>query len=134
MHVHPCPGARPQALTRVGAIRLWDTGITWRNVEKSNNSYDWSKFDAAVRNAEALGATEILYTLGMTPRWAAANPDSKGALYGSGLQQPPEVQAYYLDYLRAVATRYKGRITAYQVWNEANLGTSTPAPRPSWHS
>ncbi len=129
MHVNSLSGGAPKALTRVGAIRLWDTGITWRNVEKSNNSYDWSKFDAAVRNAEALGATEILYTLGMTPRWAAANPDSKGALYGAGSNSHPKSNSYYLDYLRAVATRYKGRITAYQVWNEANLGifyTGTP--------
>jgi hypothetical protein len=105
----------------VGAIRLWDAGVAWRDVEIADDVYDWNALDAAVDNAHRLGATEVLYTLGSTPRWAAANPNSRYGLYGPGSNSHPRSDRLYLDYLRAVAERYGPRITAYQVWNEANL-------------
>jgi hypothetical protein len=113
------PGTLP--VGTVGAIRLWDAGVTWREVETSDNEYNWVKLDAAVRNARALGAREILYTLGSTPQWAASDPNSKLGLYGPGSNSHPKSNAYYTDFLKVVAARYKGLITAYQAWNEANL-------------
>lgn len=120
-HVSRIAEGVPSGLTRVGAIRLWDAGVQWRQVETARGVFDWTALDAAVANAEALGAREILYTLGSTPQWAATDRDSEHALYGPGSNSHPRRAGYYLDYLRAVATRYRGRITAYQVWNEANL-------------
>jgi hypothetical protein len=105
----------------VGSIRLWDSGVTWREIETADNQYNWGPLDAAVDNARRAGAREVLYTLGSTPRWAASDPNSKFALYGPGSNSHPRSDNLYLDYLRDVANRYKGRITAYQVWNEANL-------------
>ena len=120
-HVASLPSGAPQTLERVGAIRLWDTGVTWRDVEYANNKYNWGPLDAAVNNARALGASEVMYTLGSTPRWAASNPNSKLGLYGPGSNSHPKANSYYTDYLKAVAQRYGSRITSYQVWNEANL-------------
>ncbi|MGB8022161.1 MAG: hypothetical protein WCF04_13100 [Candidatus Nanopelagicales bacterium] len=120
-HIGSISQGTPPALPKLGAVRLWDSRVTWREVEVANNEYRWAKLDAAVRNARALGAREILYTLGSTPRWAASNPNSKLALYGPGSNTHPKSDNLYLDYLKAVAKRYKGRITSYQVWNEANL-------------
>ena len=120
-HVGSIASEKPSNLARVGSIRLWDSGVTWREVEFADDQYDWAKLDAAVDNAQALGASEIMYTLGSTPQWAASDPDSKGSLYGPGTNSHPADNAYYTDYLKAVATRYKGRITSYQMWNEANL-------------
>jgi hypothetical protein len=34
---------------------------------------------------------------------------------------PPQNLNHFTDFLTAVATRYKGRIQAYQIWNEPNL-------------
>jgi hypothetical protein len=73
-----------------------------------------------VAHARAAGATEIMYTLGNTPRWAASDPNSKHGLYGPGSNSPPAKNSYYTDFLKAVASEVKG-ITAFQVWNEANL-------------
>jgi hypothetical protein len=120
-HVASIASGAPAGLARVGAIRLWDAGVTWREVEVADNTYDWTRLDAAVANARALGASEIMYTLGSTPRWAASDPNSKRGLYGPGSNSHPKYDSYYLDFLRAVATRYRGQITSYQVWNEANL-------------
>ena len=113
------PGTLP--VGTVGAIRLWDAGVTWREVEIEDNKYDWTRLDAAVANARKLGAQEILYTLGSTPRWAASDPNSTLGLYGPGSNSHPKSNSLYTDYLKEVAARYKGLITAYQVWNEANL-------------
>lgn len=120
-HVASIAAGKPATLPTLGAVRLWDSGVTWKQVEIADNKYDWSRLDAAVANARALGAREILYTLGSTPRWAASDPNSTLGLYGAGSNSHPRSNALYTDFLKAVASRYKGRITAYQVWNEANL-------------
>ncbi len=74
-----------------------------------------------MENARALGASEVMYTLGSTPQWAASDPNSKLGLYGPGSNSHPASNSYYTDFLKAVAERYGSDITSYQVWNEANL-------------
>jgi hypothetical protein len=107
------------APARAGAIRLWDAGVAWRELEPAQGQVDWARMDAAVQRAEATGATEIVWVHGSTPAWAALDPQAPG-LYGPGTSSAPDEQAY-LDILRQVAQRYRGRITAYQAWNEANI-------------
>jgi len=119
-HVASIGSPSPQAPSTLRAVRLWDAGVSWKNVEYADNKYDWSRLDRAVANAKALGAQEILYTMGSTPSWAASDPNSKLALYGEGSNSHPRSNTLYTDYLKAVATRYPA-ITAFQVWNEANL-------------
>jgi hypothetical protein len=46
------------------------------------------------------------------PEWARA---------GCSMQGPPENLEDFATFLQALATRYKGKIAAYQVWNEPNL-------------
>jgi hypothetical protein len=101
------------------SVRLWDAGVRWDEVEPARGQYRWDDLDAAVANAEASGATDILYVLGSTPRWAARNPDEPG-LYGPGTTSLPAQTSDFVDFTRQVAKRYEGRITAYQIWNEAN--------------
>jgi hypothetical protein len=120
-HVGSIASGTPSTLPKAGAIRLWDSGVSWKHVEVADNVYDWSRLDAAVANARALGAQEILYTLGSTPQWAASDPNSKYGLYGPGSNSHPKSNALYTDFLKDVAARYRGLITAYQAWNEANL-------------
>jgi hypothetical protein len=102
-----------------GAVRLWDSGVAWRELEPVQGQVDWARMDAAVQRAQATGATEIVWVHGSTPAWAALDPQAPG-LYGPGTSSAPDEQAY-LDILRQVAERYRGRITAYQAWNEANI-------------
>ncbi len=93
--------------------------MAWRKLEPRRGKYDWAAMDRAVALARQTGAREVLWVHGSTPRWAAKDPDAPG-LYGPGTSSPPKTKAY-LETLRRVAKRYKGRITAYQVWNEANI-------------
>lgn len=117
-HVAGLATAAPTTVT-LTSVRLWDSGVRWDQIEKAPDRYDWTALDAAVTNAETAGATDIMYVLGSTPRWASRSPDLPG-LYGPGSTALPTDPEDYLDFLREVATRYKGRITSYQIWNEAN--------------
>jgi len=110
-------GATPSV--SVSAVRLWDSGVRWDQIETSKGVYNWAALDRAVSAAERAGADEILYVLGSTPKWAASK-FSNVDLYGPGTASLPKKSSYYLKYAKAVAQRYKGRITSYQIWNEAN--------------
>lgn len=110
-------GAAPRV--SVNAVRLWDSGVRWDQIEATKGAYDWAALDRAVDAAERAGAQEILYVLGSTPKWAASTFSSVD-LYGPGTASLPKKSSYYLKYAKAVAKRYKGRITSYQIWNEAN--------------
>jgi hypothetical protein len=66
---------------------------------------------------------ELLLTLGMTPQWASSQPTKvpEGFLaYGKGAQAPPVRIEDWREYIRTVATRYKGKIRYYEIWNEPN--------------
>ncbi len=118
-HVAGIASGTPAGL-RLGAIRIWDSGVSWRQLEPAQGQLDLEPLKAVVRHARDAGATEIMYTLGNTPRWAASDPNSKLGLYGPGSNSHPAKNSYYTDFLKAVATQVPG-ITAFQVWNEANL-------------
>jgi len=105
--------------SRAGSVRLWDAGVSWRELEPVAGQIRWELMDAALAEAQATGAQEILWVHGSTPAWAALDPEAPG-LYGPGTSSAPDQEAY-LAFLREVAQRYRGRITSYQVWNEANV-------------
>ena len=112
-----------------GSLRLWDNATSWTNIETSKGVFDWTNLDRAVSNANQNGVTDFLMVLSGTPTWATnqRNPISLPAPNASGV---PANMADWDDWVRAVATRYKGQITNYQPWNEANLKTfytGTPA-------
>jgi hypothetical protein len=114
---------------KFGSLRLWDNDTTWANIETSKGVFDWTTLDNAVANAEKNGLDDILMVLSGTPAWATdqRNPAALPRPDASGM---PRSLSDWDDWVRAVATRYKGRINNYQPWNEANLTTfftGTPA-------
>ena len=102
----------------VGTVRLWDSGVTWRDIEPSNGVFDFSRLDAQVDSARANGA-RVLLVLGQTPRFHATKPGRRGS-YGPGAASMP-TKASWTRYVTTVVKRYKGRGVDYQVWNEANV-------------
>lgn len=92
----------------------------WRQVEPKRGEYNWPAFDIALDNTEKWGAQEILFTFCGTPQWAAskvADPDAE--VFGPGSTAAPKDLADFEAFARAVVRRYKGRIGAYETWNEA---------------
>ncbi len=102
----------------VGYTRLWDTETTWKDLEPTAGNFDWRKLDKQIQVAQALNA-RVMLVLGQTPSWAGSTPQS----------MPTDIGAWR-TYVREVCRKYGASISAYEVWNEANLPTfwtGTPA-------
>jgi Glycosyl hydrolase catalytic core len=102
----------------VGAVRLWDTGVTWRDVETSNGVFDFSRLDAQVASARSHNA-RVLVVLGQTPRFHTSRPNAASYI-APGASSAPSLTAWKA-YVTKVVRRYKGRGVDYQIWNEANV-------------
>jgi hypothetical protein len=74
----------------------------------------WNKYDQIVDLAEKYNL-KIMARLSTPPAWSRALTDTVGTF------APPDNIGDYGDFVEAVATRYQGRIPAYQIWNEANI-------------
>jgi len=120
LEVAPEVVGRP--LARAGMHRLWDMKVTWRDVNPERGRFDWTLLDQRVQQARAAGA-RVLLVLGMTPQWAAADPNAGDPRWGAGSASPPSDIQDWTAYVDAVVSRYGSQIAAYEVWNEANLKT-----------
>lgn len=108
-------------LPGVGSVRLWDTDTTWRVLNPRPGKYAWATLDARVAQAQAQGHT-VLLVLGATPTWAAESlSDQDASWLGPGSAAAPTDLEDWRAFVKATARRYKGKIEAYQVWNEPTL-------------
>ena len=70
MHVEGAEaGAWPSA--PFGALRLWDNGTAWSQIELEPGVYKWDNLEGVLENAQSKGMTDILMVLGTTPEWNA---------------------------------------------------------------
>lgn len=106
--------AWPQGM--VDSVRVWDADTRWADLEPRRGDYRFQRLDAYVRSAREHGAS-VLMVLGSAPPWAAARPAEMGP-YGPGSQSEPADLDAWEDYVATLAARYKGRIAAYELWNE----------------
>ncbi|HET8969499.1 MAG TPA: hypothetical protein VFN19_00450 [Candidatus Nanopelagicales bacterium] len=110
-------GASPRS--GVGTVKLVSSGAEWRTVEATKGTHNFDPLDRAVANARAAGARDIDVLIGGTPLWAAKRVLSTDRIPGYG--STPKRFGDYKRFVTALAKRYKGRISSYQVWAEANL-------------
>jgi hypothetical protein len=121
MHYHEGPIHTPYLPELApGYLRLWDDHVAWAHLEPKKGQFDFARLDAIV--AHAPPDMRIILVLGQTPGWATSRPETKGA-YGPGSAFMPRDIQDWRDYIHAVATRYKGRIKYFEVWNECNWRT-----------
>lgn len=94
-------------------------GFAWREIEGSGKGqFDWSVTDRIVQQVEEVGGLRLIVRLDSDPTW------SSGRSYPNPqdiIMSPPSNLQDYADFCYAVASRYRGRIAAYQIWNEPNL-------------
>lgn len=105
--------------TAVGSVRIWDTGTTWRDVQPTKTTWDWSRLDAQVAQAIAKRAQPML-VLGQTPAWASTRPTQAGYV-AKGAAANPKSMTDWVTYVKNTARRYKGKIRVYETWNEPNI-------------
>lgn len=72
----------------------------------------WDKYDLIVAEAAANGLT-ILARLDAPPQWAQLCPTED--------HSAPARNSDFADFVRAVVSRYRGKIRYFQIWNEPNL-------------
>ena len=53
----------------LGALRLWDDGVKWGQINTASGVYNWSKLDNWIAKAQAQHI-DVLYTFGDTPKFA----------------------------------------------------------------
>lgn len=86
--------------------------FTWREIEgEGKGLFDWEQSDRIMNQIDAHGL-KVIIRLGLQPEWAGGGYPEVG---------PPDNLQDFADFAQAVAERYKGRIDAYQIWNEPNL-------------
>jgi polysaccharide biosynthesis protein PslG len=89
--------------------------VGWRDVEgAAKGAFNWYFTDRIVADAEQLGLN-VLFRLDREPVWTVP---PEGTHSDNG---PPENPRDFGDFCHALASRYRGRVRAYQVWNEPNL-------------
>ncbi len=82
----------------------------WRDFNPARGQYNWQVGDDMVRVASRYGL-DLVIRLDMPPDWAVR----------SGDRSLPFDVAAYADFVGAVATRYRGHVLGYIIWNEPNL-------------
>lgn len=102
-----------------GTWRLWDAYVAWNNLEPQKGKWNFETLDRYVELAQE-HEIELLLPLALSPRWASARPDEESA-YGLGPAAEPRNLEDWRNYVRTVATRYKGEIHYYELWNEPNF-------------
>ncbi|WP_074651958.1 GH39 family glycosyl hydrolase [Terriglobus roseus] len=118
MHIHNAATGTPWPDTPFRSWMLWDAGVAWPDLEPRYSEWHFERLDQYVTLAQQ-HHVHILLTLGLTPAWATARPKEKSDYQPGNAAEPSNMQ-WWRDYVRAVATRYKGRIEAYEIWNEPN--------------
>ena len=131
--VDPARRRRSLQLLRDAGVSVIRQQLPWEQIEyDSKGVYDdtkfggsnWDEYDDIVATARELGI-DVIFRVDTTPRWALP-PGSTDGL------SPPVRYEDYWDFLQVVAERYRGKVRAYQVWNEPNLhiewGRQPPDP------
>ena len=121
-------------ITRRDLTLIQEMGFTWikqqfawRDIEGAGKGhFEWSRADDIVRRANNR-KLKLLARIDRQPFWA--QPAGTGPLENA----PPANLQDFADFCYTLADRYRGRIAAYQVWNEPNLarewGDRPPDPK-----
>jgi hypothetical protein len=120
MHIQHTIDRTPWPNVAVPTWRLWESQVEWPDLEPTRGQWSFYILDKHVAMAEEHN-TEILLPLATTPQWASAHPDVQSGWQKPGFTSEPADMNDWRTYVRQVVTRYKGRIFAYEIWNEPNL-------------
>lgn len=120
LHMHYADTTTIWPTTPFGTWRLWDAYVAWPWLEPTKGSWRFEKLDRYISLAEA-NNVEVLLPLAFTPTWASARPQETIPYGVAGSPAEPASIEDWKNYVRTVATRYKGRIHYYEIWNEPNL-------------
>jgi hypothetical protein len=102
-------------------------GVSWGALEPSKGQYDWHSLDSWVAQSQ-LHHVHLDYVFVNTPAWASTRPNEPCIGKKMGCAAPPNL-ADLEEFVTTLVTRYKGKISSYELWNEPNgsgFWTGTP--------
>ena len=102
--------------------------FAWKDLEPRQDTWDWEQADRILAEVEQRGL-RLVARLGQVPDWAQPAP-GRSLETGESYDAPPAKMADWRDFCFTVAARYRGRIVAYQIWNEPNLAREWGNQRP----
>jgi len=86
--------------------------VEWKAHNPGPGQYNFGELDHIANSAQAAGV-KVLFSVVKAPAWARPAGDTD--------EGPPVDPNTYADFMRALATHFKGRVQAYEIWNEQNL-------------
>src|SRR5438876_1492979 len=114
---------RDLELARNAGFKWVKQQFEWRNIEPdATGRLQWAEADRIVDAVTAVGF-KMIARVDDQPKWAS----TKVTFPAVG---PPDNPQDFADFLTAVAARYKGRIQAYEVWDEPNVASRWGEKRP----
>jgi len=93
---------------KLGWVRLT---VLWSAVNPSPGVWQFADVDRDVAAARSRGI-EVLALLSHTPEWAGGGPH--------GTVPPTDLEPWR-EFVQRLARRYRGRIAAYEIWNEPDV-------------
>lgn len=115
-------------MIRDGGFKWIRQGFAWNDIEiaakgnfsdtrnANNVRSSWEKYDFIVAEAVRRNIS-IIARIDSPPVWAR-RPGDDVETFRKG---PPARNEDYADFVRAVVSRYKGKVKYFQLWNEPNL-------------
>jgi polysaccharide biosynthesis protein PslG len=85
--------------------------VRWSAVEVAPGEYDWQQLDEIIGYSALMGI-RVLLSVVTAPAWSRAE---------GGVDGPPDDYTLFGTFLTALATRYAGKVHAYEIWNEQNF-------------
>ena len=122
---HPLWSKNPRDLemevkrTKAAGMKYFRTDFGFGGIAKSGDRYDFARYDDLVNQLDAAGIEVLPVLQGYDWSVRRSRPDAVP------LYKHPET---WRKFIRAVAEHYKGRIHAYEIWNEQDGGFWKPSP------
>jgi hypothetical protein len=85
--------------------------VQWHTIEHGPDNFDWQNLDRVVEGADRFGF-KLLLSVTRAPDWTRELQLEGG---------PPADYAEFGRFMEQLAGRYRGRVEAYELWNEPNL-------------
>ncbi len=90
------------------------TQVSWKLYQPEPDRFDdfrWGELDRLLEAAEEAGI-KVMLSVAKAPEWSRPTTELDG---------PPTDFSNYQAFMEVLAARYRGRIAAYELWNEPNL-------------
>ena len=92
--------------------------FAWEDIQPERDVWSFGRADELLNELERRNL-KVVARLSDAPEWV--HPSIGARKQGGFVDAPPDDFADFAHYCGILAERYKGRIDAYQIWNEPNL-------------